>query len=186
MPRVRTCRAMDCKHLAVPGHLYCTAHMDQERAYLSRREAYLESRQGNPKKVKQQQWAYNHIKRYSTPVKAEQNKFYHTKAWTSLREVVLKRDYHLCQYCKQDGKLTRGTVVDHVVPIEYSPSQMRDVDNLVTCCRDCHAKKTRWEQLYYGTGQGNQLKAVAKVSDVGAVVKMMHALENSERLSKRS
>lgn len=179
MPRVRTCRAVDCKRLASPGHLYCDAHVDQERAYLSRREAYLKSRQGNPKKAKQQQWAYNHIKRYSRPVKAEQNKFYHTKAWTSLREVVLKRDYHLCQYCQAMGKMTTGNIVDHVIPIEYDPADMRNADNLVTCCRDCHQLKTRWEQSYYGTGQGNTMKTVAKVSDVSAIVKMMQALERS-------
>ncbi|MFH7281549.1 HNH endonuclease, partial [Weissella confusa] len=54
----------------------------------------------------------------------------------------------------------------HIIPYEFDPSKRDDVRNLATICAACHTGKTRWEQEYYGTGAGNELKNVAAVPDI--------------------
>lgn len=54
----------------------------------------------------------------------------------------------------------------------------QNADNLVTCCRDCHAKKTRWEQKYYGTGLHNSLKDVPAITDIEIINKLMNARDD--------
>ena len=158
MPRVRRCRANGCHEFAMYPEHYCTKHKDLEHKY---------------ERDKQTTWHYNHVTRYRNDVKAKQNKFYHSKEWKLIRQEVLQRDYSLCRYCRSAS----GNVVDHIVPIEYDSTRMRDLDNLATCCRDCHQKKTRWEQSFYGTGLGHQLKDVTPITDVGLINKLMNALK---------
>lgn len=80
----------------------------------------------------------------------------------------------MCQYCKACGVTKGGNIVDHVLPVELFPNQMKDIDNLVTCCSNCHYCKTRFEEKYYGTGlhakaAGNptltDLKLIAELTD---------------------
>lgn len=168
MTRVRRCRYKDCHNFAVVPNHYCKQHMQYEEDYRKQRERY---RQHTTNKATT--WRYNHVTRYRNDVKAEQNRFYHSKEWTSLRQVVMQRDFHVCQYCRVNA----GNIVDHIVPIEYDQATMKDINNLVTCCRDCHAKKTRWEQSYYGTGLHNSLKDVPAIMDVELIDKLMNARE---------
>lgn len=144
----------------MPNH-YCDKHIRYEQEYLEQREKYKR----NPHST----WKYNHITRNRNEVKTKQNKFYHTREWTDLRKVVFNRDYSLCQYCKTNS----GNIADHVVPIEVDMSKMKDIDNLVTCCRDCHAKKTRWEQEYYGTGLNGKLTHNKEIEDVSLICKLI-------------
>lgn len=80
----------------------------------------------------------------------------------------------MCQYCKVRGVIKEGNIVDHVLPVELFPNQMKDIDNLVTCCSSCHYWKTRFEEQYYGTGLHakatsnpalTDLKLIAELSD---------------------
>lgn len=91
-----------------------------------------------------------------------------------MRKVVLSRDYYMCQYCKARGLIKEGNIVDHVLPVELYPQKMREIDNLATCCSNCHYWKTRFEEQYYGTGlhgkpTGNppltDIKLIAELSD---------------------
>ena len=164
MPRVRRCRYPNCHAYAyVPNH-YCKKHIKHEKEYLDRRKQYHTN--------KYTTWHYNHITRYRNKTKANQNHFYHTKKWRDLRAVVLDRDYSICQYCKANS----GNIVDHVVPIEIDPTKTCDLDNLVTCCRDCHRLKTKWEQSYYGTGLRGTKTDNPALTDTKRINKLMNAL----------
>lgn len=170
MPRVRRCKYPNCHGFATMPNHYCDKHIEHEAEYQADRDKYRGIHRQSSKATT---WKYNHVTRYRNETKAEQNRFYHTKQWQLLRHEVFERDYYLCQYCK----INPGTIVDHIVPIEYDQSKMTDISNLVTCCRDCHAKKTRWEQKYYGTGlHGNLKKEAAKLTEVSLINKLMHAV----------
>lgn len=172
MPRIRNCRVFGCKAPAfVPNH-YCSKHIAKEEEYRKER-AKFEHRYSTPQS-KQSRWKYNHVTRYRNETKAKQNKFYHTRQWQRFRKIVFERDYHMCQYCKARGVIREGNIVDHVLPVELYPNKMKDIDNLVTCCSNCHYWKTRFEEQYYGTGlhakaTGNppltDLKLIAELSD---------------------
>lgn len=168
MPRVRRCRYQGCHAFAVLPDHYCAKHIAHETEYQAQREKYRQRHT-----TRATTWHYNHVTRYRNSTKSEQNKFYHSREWQSLRTLVLQRDFSLCKYCR----INPGNIVDHIVPIEWNPNKMRDINNLVTCCRDCHAKKTRWEQRYYGTGLHNTLKDVPAVTDIELINKLMNARE---------
>lgn len=168
MPRVRRCRYQGCHAFAVLPDHYCTKHIAHEAEYQAQREKYRQRHT-----TRATTWHYNHVTRYRNSTKSEQNKFYHSREWQSLRTLVLQRDFSLCKYCR----INPGNIVDHIVPIEWNPNKMRDINNLVTCCRDCHAKKTRWEQRYYGTGLHNTLKDVPAITDIKLINKLMNARE---------
>lgn len=167
IPRVRRCRYRGCTKFAmVPNH-YCSKHIKHEAEYQAERDKYRYHQS-----TKATSWRYNHVTRYRNKAKTAQNKFYHTKQWQSLRQVVFNRDYHLCQYCRVNA----GNVVDHVVPIEVDSSLIDSVDNLVTCCRNCHQIKTRWEELWYGTGLHNTKTGNPEIHSIEAIREMMNAV----------
>lgn len=63
--------------------------------------------------------------------------------WVKARARVLKRDMHLCQPCRQAGRLTEAKAVDHIKPKAKGGTD--DDDNLQAICTDCHADKTTRE-----------------------------------------
>lgn len=99
-------------------------------------------------------------------MKSEQNKFYHTKQWRSIREIALRRDSYLCQYCLNHKRVKTGNIGDHIVPYEVEPENRTNLANIAIACSKCHTAKTKWEQLYYGTGAGNTLKRVIPIRNV--------------------
>ena len=60
--------------------------------------------------------------------------------WEKTRKQILVRDDHLCQVCLNQGKLTPGNEVDHIIPKAKGGTD--DQDNLQTICTDCHKQKT--------------------------------------------
>lgn len=59
--------------------------------------------------------------------------------WTKKRFQVLKRDKFRCQYCGKTGKDVT-LEVDHIVP--QAKWWTDDLDNLITCCRECNSWKS--------------------------------------------
>lgn len=164
MPRVRRCRQPGCHTMVeFPDH-YCQAHYEHETAYLESRQRWARSHN------KHYEHKYNTVTRYRNGGKRRQYNFYRTRQWSRLREQILERDHFLCAYCQVRGVITPAKTVDHTVPIEYDDKLRDDVDNLAVICGKCHRAKTDWEQRYYGTGQGNQLKQVTEIRDVPSVV----------------
>ncbi|CCI82309.1 HNH endonuclease [Lactobacillus hominis] len=176
MPRVRRCKYKGCHSYAMFPNYYCDKHINHEAEYQAQRDKY----RGVHRSSKATTWKYNHVIRYRSATKTKQNMFYHTREWQVLRRLVFNRDYHLCQYCKNNA----GNIVDHIVPIEFDQTKMKDINNLATCCRDCHAKKTRWEQDYYGTGLHNSLKDVPAITDISLINKLMNARNDNIKRSE--
>lgn len=164
MPRVRRCRQPGC-HLMVklPDH-YCAKHYEHEAEYLASRQKW--TRSGD----QATRHKYNTVTRYRTYDKQEQYQFYRGKQWQSLRQLVLDRDHYVCQYCGRPNSNT----VDHIRPVEAFPDDKDNIKNLATICRKCHYKKTKFEQKYYGCGQGNTLKDVEPITDTNRIVLMMN------------
>lgn len=180
MPRIRRCRFRGCHQPAFMPHFYCKKHTKYEADYLAKREQFRTHKQS-----RQSRWKYNHITRYRNPVKAEQNRFYHSKQWRSMRDIVLNRDYSLCQYCKALGRLKEGNIIDHVLPVERFPEHMKDISNLVTCCGQCHYWKTRFEEKYYGTGLHGKPTANPPITDVKLIAKLSQKLRNEHKLNRK-
>lgn len=142
-----------------PDH-YCAKHYEHEAEYLANRQRWARAHD------QAYQRKYNTVTRNRDATKSEQYQFYRTRTWAHLRQQALDRDHYVCQYCGRPNSRT----VDHVVPYEYDPSLKDDLTNLAVICAACHRRKTKWEQGYYGTGQGRKLQRVAEVRTPSRVV----------------
>ena len=169
MPRVRRCRQPGCHAMVnFPDH-YCQQHYEHEAEYLASRERRTRSHD------KHYTHKYNTITRNRDATKREQYKFYRTRQWSHLRQQVLDRDHYLCRYCQAIGKLTPNSkTVDHIRPVEAFPDDKDNINNLAVICRQCHRKKTEFEQKYYGTGNGNELTNAEPIDNIGEIVKLMN------------
>ncbi|WP_282803952.1 HNH endonuclease [Secundilactobacillus kimchicus] len=169
MPRFRRCRQARCHAMVeFPNH-YCDEHFEHEAEYQEQRQRWARSHS------KTYTHKYNVVTRNRDDAKADQAKFYRTRQWSALRKSVLLRDQYLCQYCKAVGKVTPGKTVDHIVPIEFDARLKAYANNLAVICPACHRLKTDWEQRYYGTGQGNQLRPVGELHTINDIVVAMIA-----------
>lgn len=83
------------------------------------------------------------MKEYRT--KEQQRAFYKSRDWQAIRQKVLERDNHECQWCKEQGRVTNRShatlEVDHEKELEFHPELALDTENLRTLCRDCHNKR---------------------------------------------
>ena len=82
--------------------------------------------------------------------------FYHSREWEQIRLAVLARDNYLCQHCLRDKKITRATVIDHVIPLLVDWSKRLDMDNLQSLCQACHNRKTAEDKRRYGQGRSGK------------------------------
>lgn len=64
-------------------------------------------------------------------------------AWQKLRKLILQRDKYLCVLCKEQGRLTEATDVDH--KLNKAKGGTDDWDNLQSLCGPCHKIKTSTE-----------------------------------------
>jgi hypothetical protein len=62
----------------------------------------------------------------------------HDKYW---KRQALARDNGICQMCGLDE--AEIMVVDHIRPKAIRPDLRRSLDNLMTLCPNCHARKTK-------------------------------------------
>ena len=79
-------------------------------------------------------------------------------AWTKLREVIIARDFGLCQQCKREGRLNpyrkgQGFAVDHI--IAKAAGGTDEPGNLELKCGPCHLAKTEREAA---NAQGRTVK----------------------------
>ena len=61
--------------------------------------------------------------------------------WRNARARFLRK-HPLCVKCRENGKLTPATVVDHIIPHRGDPVLFWDENNWQPLCRDCHGEKT--------------------------------------------
>ncbi|WP_270249613.1 HNH endonuclease [Lactococcus lactis] len=156
MPMTGRCKALNCHAMVIRPDRYCSKHHSMEQAEKEKRKEYDRVRYQN----------YNYKRNNMNRMKSEQNKFYHTKQWRSIREIALRRDNYLCQYCLNHKRIRTGNIGDHIVPYEVEPENRANLANIAIACSKCHTAKTKWEQLYYGTGAGNTLKRVIPIRNV--------------------
>ena len=67
-------------------------------------------------------------------------------AWQKLRDQTLRRDNHLCQPCKRNGRLTPAREVHHIKAKAHGGTD--EMSNLISICQECHQDATR-EQFGY-------------------------------------
>ena len=75
--------------------------------------------------------------------------FYHSREWKHLRENYLI-EHPFCVECWGKGKLTKATVVDHIIPIRQGGSAL-DEKNLQALCSSCHGRKSISEGSRFGS-----------------------------------
>ena len=74
------------------------------------------------------EWTQQEIKKL-----IEENKlyrFYKSKEWIALKNNVLDKFHHECQWCKEKGKVSRAETVHHVQYVKTHPE--------LPLCHDCH------------------------------------------------
>jgi len=82
-----------------------------------------------------------HNKKYDKKVRDPRLvKFYHSKAWNTVRQYVLVRDNHLCQECLKENQITSAEIVHHKIEIRDDFSKALDPNNCVSVCKSCHNK----------------------------------------------
>ena len=64
--------------------------------------------------------------------------------WRKLRQAILDRDYHLCQLCKANGRLSEANHVDHIRSKATGGTDAPS--NLQALCEPCHKHKTATER----------------------------------------
>lgn len=69
------------------------------------------------------------------------NKFYKSKEWKKIRQLVIIRDHSLCKDCLNNNTITPYHTVHHIVPIKEEWSKRLDVANLICLCESCHQKR---------------------------------------------
>lgn len=67
-------------------------------------------------------------------------KFYNSKAWRTIRALVLQRQ-PLCISCLKKNRYISATVCDHIEPINKGGLKL-SVDNLQGLCASCHNAKS--------------------------------------------
>lgn len=67
--------------------------------------------------------------------------------WRTARNRFLKAN-PLCVNCKDQGKLTKATVVDHIKPHRGDKVLFWDESNWQSLCKSCHDTKTMTEDRY--------------------------------------
>jgi 5-methylcytosine-specific restriction protein A len=65
--------------------------------------------------------------------------------WQKVRALKLRAEPR-CEPCLERGKLVWATVVDHIVSIEERPDLRLSLDNLRSCCKPCHDRRTAADQ----------------------------------------
>ena len=73
------------------------------------------------------------------------NKFYKSKEWSRVRQVVIARDHALCKDCLDRNTITPYNTVHHIVPIKEEWSKRLDINNLACLCESCHQKRHKRE-----------------------------------------
>lgn len=61
--------------------------------------------------------------------------------WNKARRVFLAA-HPLCEECLKEGRYTKATVVDHIIPHRGDPKLFWDESNWQALCKKCHDKKT--------------------------------------------
>lgn len=72
------------------------------------------------------------------------HKFYHSKTWENVRNLVWQRAHGLCERCAERGVVKPANVVHHSIPLSEEnmndPEIALNPERLVALCDDCHTE----------------------------------------------
>ena len=74
--------------------------------------------------------------------------FYKTPEWRYARKKQLEA-HPFCEECLKEGKRTKATMVDHIVPIKQGGDKFAP-SNLQSLCWSCHSRKSVEEGSRFG------------------------------------
>lgn len=89
----------------------------------------------------------------------ESKQFYESTAWKKCRKLALIRDKYLCQDCLGNKRITKATMVHHVIELKDDRSKGLELDNLRSLCNSCHEK-------HHNRSGGKQKKSVSNKIDI--------------------
>jgi len=78
------------------------------------------------------------------------HKFYNSKEWKQVRELVMSQHAGLCKQCSENDIDTKADVVDHKIPLARSWEDRIKRSNLQPLCHNCHNKKTSKDLTKWG------------------------------------
>ena len=107
-----------CEKIIDIGHRYCKECED----------SYKEINKKNYRK-------YNKYKRDK-----KKQKFYDSKEWRTISNIVKSKDFGLCQVCLNKNIVKSSDVVHHIIPLDEDRNKALDRDNLICLCHKCHNK----------------------------------------------
>ncbi|EGQ4346662.1 HNH endonuclease [Staphylococcus pseudintermedius] len=113
MAIMRRCNHPTCNTLIHHNERYC----DKHKTYTN--DKYNDERQRND---------------------PEYLRFYKSKQWQNMRELVMLENDYLCKSCGR-----QADVVDHIIPTKVDWSKRLDKNNLQPLCNECHNRKTKKE-----------------------------------------
>lgn len=69
----------------------------------------------------------------------EEQAFYHSQAWLSLKEMKLC-DQPYCEEHLKKGEYVGATIVHHIEEVKKRPEMRLDMGNLMSVCKSCHSR----------------------------------------------
>jgi ribosomal protein L40E len=93
----------------------------------------------------------------------------------SVRNAILKADGHRCRKCGAAENLE----VDHIKPIHHGGED--NFENAQTLCRECHARKSHYEEWIKSRPATNLLNPLASSSATDAIYYVVPAIWNATR-----
>jgi 5-methylcytosine-specific restriction protein A len=92
---------------------------------------------------------YDHTTRARDPGLARAKRIRSSQRWRHVRARHLAR-HPFCESAEAGhGPLVVAPEVDHILPLRQYPERAFDEANLMSLCRDCHARKSARERQVY-------------------------------------
>ena len=105
-----------CKHLIENTEKYCKKCAEEYKQ--DKRKDYIE---------------YNNTKRDK-----KSSKFYSSREWKLVRDIVRERDNNLCRVCLSNKMVKGADMVHHIEELQDNYNRRVDTSNLVSLCSTCH------------------------------------------------
>lgn len=73
----------------------------------------------------------------------KEQKFYSSKEWLRVRDIIRGLDNNLCLMCLDRNELNNSGTIHHIGELKENWSKRFDKDNLISLCESCHQKVHR-------------------------------------------
>ena len=73
----------------------------------------------------------------------KEQKFYSSKEWLRVRDIIRGLDNNLCLMCLDKNELNNSGTIHHIEELKDNWSKRFDKDNLISLCESCHQKVHR-------------------------------------------